>query len=134
MGFGHRPNSHGAGLPSAKSLWSLAVSAKPSKASASQHKSSKASASRRKSSKASASRHKSSKVSAMAVRPSLQRTRPRPVGQVFKGFCSGRSAKSSKVSAPARWPSSHGLGQADTASGSRVGPDLSPVPVHFWFM
>ena len=105
MGFGHRPDSHGAGQPSAKSLWSLAVSAKPSKASASQNKSSKASASRRKSSKASASRHKSSKDSATAVRPSLQRTRTRPVGQVFKGFCSGRSAKSSKVSAQAVRPS-----------------------------
>ena len=32
MGFGHRPNSHGEGRPSAKYLWSSAVSVKSSKA------------------------------------------------------------------------------------------------------
>jgi len=31
MGFGHRPNSHGEGRPSAKYLWSSAVSVKSSK-------------------------------------------------------------------------------------------------------
>ena len=86
MGFGHRPNSHGAGLPSAKSLWSLAVSAKPSKVSACRHKSSKASASRHKSSKASASRHKSSKVVGQVFKGQVfEGFGPRPVGQVFKG-------------------------------------------------
>jgi len=105
MGFGHRPNSHGAGQPSAKSLWSLAVSAKPSKVSASQHKSSKASA----------SRPSLQRFRPPAGWPSLQRFRP-PVG---------------RPSLQRFWPGSHGLGQADTASGSRVGPDLSPVPVQF---
>ena len=77
-----------------------------------------------------------------ATRPSLIRSRPLGrLGQVFKGL--DLSAKFSKVSTSRpsfqrsrptaglpslqrSWPGSHGLGQADTASGSRVGPDLSP--------
>jgi len=126
MGFGHRPNSHGDGRPSAKYLWSSAVSVKSSKVSVSRPslqrswplglsaKSPKVLAFR--------SLGQVSKGLGLSVsRPSLQRSRPL-----------GLSAKSPKgldlsVSRPSlqKVSASRSLGQVDWASGNQVGPSLA---------
>jgi len=108
MGFGHRSDSHGASRPPAKYLWSLAVSVKSSKVSASRHESVKVLASRSlgQVSKvlASWSLGQVSKGLGLSVsRPSLPRFRPL-----------GLSAKSPKVSA------SRSLGQVSQGLGLSV--------------
>ena len=96
MEFGHRPDSHGASRPSAKYLWSSAVSVKSSKVSASRHESVKVLASR-------SLGQVSKGLGLLVSRPSLQKSRPL-----------GLSTKSPKVSV-----------RLTGASGSQVGPSLA---------